>query len=85
MLLTSERKGFIQIIVKFRAEKNRKYVSIMHQTSFLRGTKYYAPKRLCSNILKWNELKVYISLKENKLACFFTSGSTQIHDLVHDF
>ena len=52
MLLTSERKGFIQITVKFRAEKNRKYVSIMHQTSFLRGTKYCAPKRLCSNILK---------------------------------
>ena len=53
---------------------------------FLRGTKYRAPKRLCSNTLKRNELRVYFSLKENKLACFTNSyDSFQVHDLVHDF
>ena len=34
------------------------------------GTKYYAWKRLRSNTLQRNEMKVYISLKENKLAYF---------------
>ena len=36
----------------------------------LRSPKYSVLKRMCSNTLKRNELKVYISLKENKLACF---------------
>ena len=43
------------------------HVSMIHQTSFSRGTKYIAPKLVCNNIIKRNELKVYISLKENKL------------------
>ena len=38
---------------------------------------------LCSSTLKRNELKVYISLKESKLACFTNSESSfQVHDLV---
>ena len=36
--------------------------------------------------LKRNEVRVYISLKVNKLTCFVNSlGSFQVHDLVHDF
>ena len=46
---------------------------------FVGCTKYHAQKQLPSNTLKKNELKVYISFKENKSACF------AIHDLVHDF
>ena len=36
-------------------------------------TKYFARKRMCSNTLQRNELRVYISLKENKLANFANS------------
>ena len=36
----------------------------------LMGRKNRPPKKLCGNTLKWNKLKVYISLKENKLECF---------------
>ena len=39
---------------------------------------------MCSNNLK--RLKVYVSLKGNKLACFANSeGSFQVHVSVHDF
>ena len=42
-------------------------------------------KWLCSNTLKSNKLKIYISLKGNKLACFAnSSGALQVQDLVHD-
>ena len=34
-------------------------------------------KRLCSNTLKKGDLKVYISQKENKLACFANSSGTR--------
>ena len=41
---------------------------------------------MCSNNLKGNKLKVYISLKGNKLACFANSeDSLQVHASVHDF
>ena len=50
------------------------------------GTKYRAQKRFCSNTLKRYDLKVYISLEDNKLGCLANSqGSFHIHDLVHDF
>ena len=63
-IVLSQVKSLTQIIVKFRTEKNCLRVfhppDIGHQVS-------------CSNTLKRNELKVYISPKENKLACF-TNG-----------
>ena len=37
-----------------------------------------------NNTLKTNELKVYISLKKNKLICL-AKGSFQLHDLINDF
>ena len=41
---------------------------------------------MCSNNLKGNKLKVYISLKGNKLACSANSeDSLQVHASVHDF
>ena len=58
-------KGLIQIIVKFKVEKILFTFLLSTKHPFLRGTKYHAPKRLYSNTLKRNELKVYISLKEN--------------------
>ena len=63
---------------------------IMHQTILLRAgaqvQNYRAQKQLCSNTSKRNKLKVYISLKQNELACFVNSeGSFKVHDLVHDF
>ena len=40
--------------------------------------KYRKQKQLRCYTLKWNNLKVYISLKGNKLACFTNSyGSSQ--------
>ena len=60
------------IIVKFRAEKI--YASLYYAPHILlRSTKYRAQKQLPSNFLKWNELKVYISLNGNKLANFANS------------
>ena len=69
-------KVLTKIFVKLRTEK---ILCI-----FLSSSKYWAPKRLCNNTLKRNELKVYISLKENKLK-FFQIAKVQVHDLVHDF
>ena len=83
----SQVKGLIQIIVKVGTEK--KLVIFLSSTShLLRGTQNIANGRqvLYSNTLKANELKVSISLKENKLICFINSkGSFQLHDLVNDF
>ena len=43
------------------------------------GTIYRARKQSCSNTLGRNELKVFISSMENKLACFAnTQGSFQV-------
>ena len=49
----------------------KKFCAPLYHVSniLLRDTKYRARKRLCSNTTKRNELKVYISLKGNKLAC----------------
>ena len=65
-------KDLIEILVKFRAEQ---FFTRFYQPPniVLRGAKYRAPKRLCSNTLKRIELKVYISLNENKLTCFINS------------
>ena len=46
------------------------HVWIMRQTSLWGAWHIFAQKRLWSNTLKRNELKVYIPLKVNKLACF---------------
>ena len=78
-------KDLIQIFDKFRVEKKNLHVCIMNQVS-LRDREYCVQKQLRSNALKRNELKVYISLNSNKLACFWNSqGSFQVHDLVDDF
>ena len=56
----------------------------MNQVSW-RGREYCVQKQLRSNALKRNELKVYISLNSNKLACNNSQGFFQVHDLVDDF
>ena len=60
-----------------------------HSPNIILKSKKYpnrAPKPLCSNTLTRNELKVYNSLKENKLVCFTNSqDSFQVRDLVRDF
>ena len=81
-------KGSMQIIVKFRTEKylciflssNTKYPLEEHTLNIVHQI-------LCSSTLKWNELIVYISLKESKLVCFTNNYlqitfSFQVHDLV---
>ena len=73
IVLVLQEKGLIQIIVKLRAVKKNCACFYYPPNVLLRGTKYCAPKQLCSNTLKKNELKFYISLKENKLACFTNS------------
>ena len=76
-------KSLIQIIIKFRTGKISVHVSIIHQTSFWAARKI-VHQISCSNNLKRNKLKIYGSLKENKLSCFTSSkGSFQVHDLVH--
>ena len=79
-------KGLTQINVKFSTEKHlcTFLLSIKHtfEGHEILCTKY----RACGNTLKLSDLKVHISLKENKLACFTnSSGSFELHDLVHDF
>ena len=68
-------KRLIQIIVKFRAEKvcARFYYA---PNILLRGTKYRAQTRSCSNTLEGNEFEVYISLNGNKLVRFGNSKSS---------
>ena len=64
-------KSLIQIIVKFRTEKKIVLIFIIHhQPSIEKGKKAIEHQFLCSNTMKTNELKVYISLQENKLVCF---------------
>ena len=78
-------KGLIQIIVKFRTEKYLCTFLSSNTNILLVGTHQLniVHQILCSSTLKRNELKVYISLKESKLACFTNSyGSLQVHDLV---
>ena len=85
MFYTSEslNKNYLQI----QSKKYFVHICIMHQkTSFLRA-EYYAQRQLCIKTLKWNELKVYISLKGNKLQFLQIAkgeGSFQVHDLVPD-
>ena len=60
--------------------------TIIRQTSFRGVRNIIHENNSNSNTLKRSKLKLYISLKENKLACFANSwGSFQIHDLVHHF
>ena len=76
-----QEKGLIQIIVNFRAEKNL-CTFLMQQLSFS-GMHKMCKKRLCSNSLETNELKVYKKKKLDLLisekryispgACFFTT------------
>ena len=62
-------QSLIKIIVKLRAEKI--CANLYHPPNIpLRCIKYCAQKRLCNNTVKRDKLKVYISLKSNKLACF---------------
>ena len=76
-------KGLIKVIVKFRVEK---ILYALKSNILLMGMKYCVWKRLCSNTLKRTKLKVYISLKGNKLACFANSyGSFQVQCMVHNF
>ena len=76
-------QGFKRIIAKFRAEKILCTFVSCTKHPFEGDTKYCAEKRLCSNTLKKiKQLKAYVSLKGNKLACFGNSkGSFQVHDL----
>ena len=66
--------------------KNFVQIFIMHQTSFWMFEWHEIlrmNKRLCNSTLLRIWLKVYISLKGNKLASFANSeASLQIHDLV---
>ena len=83
-----QMKGLIQIIVKFRTEKNECIHFYNPPEILLKGPQYIfiGHKVLCSNTLKKNELEVYISPKGNKLACFTNNSSSfQLHDLVNDF
>ena len=57
-----------------RLKKN--WTLFYHASILLRGAKYRAAKRFGSNTLKRNELKVYISLKGNKLVCFGNSSDS---------
>ena len=71
-------KGLIQIIVKFRTEKNICacfYHRHQTQTSWMWwGTHKILCTKYCVAVtLKRKELTVYISLKESKLACFTNS------------
>ena len=71
-------KGLIQIIVKFRTEKNICacfYHPHQTQTSWMWwGTHKILCTKYCIAVtLKRKELIVYISLKESKLACFTNS------------
>ena len=76
----------MKINVKFRTEKlcaHLYYVPNIDGHNIMQGDDCVE-----SNALKRNEQKVYISLKDNKLACFYIAeaeGSFQVHDLVHDF
>ena len=68
-------KVLIQIIVNFRTE-NIFYMFLWSTIHSL----FIVQQILCSITLKSNELKFYVSLKENKLACFTNSKcSFQVH------
>ena len=66
------------LVVKFRTKKKKKKKGAHFYRPpviLLRGTQNTAIEHqvLCSNTLKKNKLKTYISLKENKLASFINS------------
>ena len=65
------------LVVKFRTKKKKKKGVHFYRPPviLLRGTQNTAIEHqvLCSNTLKKNKLKTYISLKENKLASFINS------------
>ena len=71
------------LVVKFRTKKKKKKKKKKKNGAhfyrppviLLRGTQNTAIEHqvLCSNTLKKNKLKIYISLKENKLASFINS------------
>ena len=66
-----QMKGLIQITDKFRTEKISLHVSLSSTKHLFEG--YEILCIMCSNTVKSNKLKVHVSLKENKLACFTNS------------
>ena len=79
-IMLLQLKGLIQIIVKFRTEKNIcAHFCHPHQTQTSSWMSWGTRQILCTKYcvacssLKTTELIVYISLKESKLACFTNS------------
>ena len=71
-------KGLMQVIVKLRTEKIFVHISIIHQTQ----TSFWEAQNivhLCNSTLKRNELKVFISLKERKLASWSVLQVAKAH------
>ena len=83
-IVSLQVKALIQIIVKIKTEK--KLCSFLSCTRhpLWEGHKILPwGTKLWSNSLKRNKLKVYIFLKDNKLAWFTNSlVSFQLHDLI---